>query len=494
MIDYSTYCQIQSLHREQGLRVAQIARQLGLDVKTVTRWLAEKKYRKVQVPPRPSKLDGFKGQILRWLEAYPYSGRQIFQRLREADYQGGYTILTQFLRQVRPRTKPAFLTLHFEPGQCAQVDWASCGSIPVGNTSRRLSCFVMVLSYSRLMYLEFTLSQAQEHFLACHRHALEYFGASPREVMVDNCKVAVLSRPAGQPPLFQPRYLDFAQHYGFAIKACAVRAPQQKGRVENAVAYVKKNFLAGLELSSLAALNLAARHWLETVANLRTHAATGQPPAERFAREKPRLRPLPTHPYDVGQLRPVRASNRFRVTVDTNRYSVPARYAGARLDLKLYPERVCLYHQNQLLADHPRSYQRGQDFEHPDHVRPLLLQRRKNRNQQLLLRFLQLSPQAEAYYEQLQSRRLPAPGHVRKILALSETYGPEKVARALEDAATYGAYSSEYIANLLEQRARQLPEPGALHLTRSEDLLELDLPEPDLSLYQDPDSDPDPQS
>jgi transposase len=486
MIDYSTYCQIHSLHQEQGLRAAQIARQLGLDVKTVSRWLAQKQYRKAQASPRPSKLDGFKGQILRWLQSYPYSGQQILQRLREAGYTGGYTILTDWLRQVRPPTQRAFFTLHFEPGQCAQVDWGSYGSIPVGQARRRLSFFVMVLCYSRMMYVEFTLSQGQEHFLGAHRHALEYFGASPREVMVDNCKVAVLSRPVGQPPVFHPRYLDFAQHYGFAIKACAVRQPQQKGRVENAVAYVQKNFLAGLELASLEALNLAARQWLDTVANVRTHAATGQRPTDRLAEEKSRLRPLPTRPHDVGQLRLARASNRFRITVDANRYSVPARYAGARLELKLYPERVCVYHHNQLIAEHARSYDRGRDCAHPDHQRPLLLQGHHHRDQQLLLAFLQLSPQAEAYYEQLQHRRLSARVHVRRIMALSEIYGPEKVARALEDAAVYGAYSSEYITNLLEQHARQLPEPGALHLTRREDLLELDLPDPDLSPYQNP--------
>ena len=122
MIDYATYCQIQSLQREQGLCAAQIARQLGLDVKTVARWLTEKKYRKAQTPPRPSKLDGFKARIGQWLENYPYSGRQIFERLRQAGYTGGYSILNDFLRQVRPQSKPAFLTLHFEPGQCAQVD------------------------------------------------------------------------------------------------------------------------------------------------------------------------------------------------------------------------------------------------------------------------------------------------------------------------------------------------------------------------------------
>src|SRR5207247_3954231 len=132
---------------------------------------------------------------------------------------------------------------------------------------------------------------------------------------------------------------------------------------------------------------------------------------------------------------------------------------------------------------HVRSYDRNQDYELPDHVQPLLWQRKNARDQKLFLRFLALCPQAADYYRQLEQRRLNPKHHVQKIVALSELYGTETVARALQDAFTYQAFSCEYIANLLQQRQNPAQEPGALHLTRQQDLLELDLPAPDLSLY-----------
>ena len=150
---------------------------------------------------------------------------------------------------MRPVRAPAFLTLHFAPGECAQVDWGHYGSVPVGNTRRRLSFFVMVLCYSRLMYVEFTVSQTMEHFLGCHVNAFEAFaGRVPAKIMVDNLKSAVLQRSIGQAPVFNPRYADFARHHRFEIAPCNVRAGHEKGRVEAGVGYVKKNFLAGLDI------------------------------------------------------------------------------------------------------------------------------------------------------------------------------------------------------------------------------------------------------
>ena len=180
----------------------------------------------------------------------------------------------------------------------------------------------------------------------------------------------------------------------------------------------------------------------------------------------------------------VRASRQCRITLDTNRYSVPAHYAGQALTLKTYPDRLCLYHGDTLIARHTRRYDRFQDVEDPDHPKPLLEQRKKARDHQLFRRFLALSPRAEAYYLQLEARRLNPHHHVRKIVALSDIYTAEAVARAMEDAFVYEAFSSDYIANLLEQRARFTPEASALHLTRREDLLEISLAPPDLSLYQ----------
>jgi hypothetical protein len=169
--------------------------------------------------------------------------------------------------------------------------------------------------------------------------------------------------------------------------------------------------------------------------------------------------------------------------VDANRYSVPAEHAGAPVTLKLYPGHVCIYRQEKLIARHVRSYDRHQDIEDPDHPRALLQQRRKAADQKLLQRLLALTPRAERFYQALAERRLNVTHHVRKIVALSEIYGAEAAARAIDDALEFEAFSCEYIANLLEQRRRVLPEPGALHVTRRQDLLELELPEPDMTVY-----------
>src|SRR5262249_56416946 len=156
----------------------------------------------------------------------------------------------------------------------------------------------------------------------------------------------------------------------------------------------------------------------------------------------------------------------FDIAQDCNRYSGPDHDAGQALTVKTYPDRLCLYHGDTLIASHVPRYDRFQDVEDPDHPKPLLEHRKKARAHQLFLRFLALSPRAEAYYLKLEERRLNPQHHVRKIVALSDIYTPEAVARALDDALTYEAFSSEYIANLVEQRARCTPEASALHLTR----------------------------
>ena len=490
MIPYATWCQIRSLHQEQKLTPGQIASKLQLNKKTVRYWLRHD-YHQALRPNRSSKLDPYKAPIKAWLEQHDYTAQQILQKLRQDGLQVGYTIVREYVNLVRPKPPKAFLSLNFYPGECLQVDWGSWGFIPVGSTRRRLSFFAAVLCYSRLLYVEFTLGQSQEHFLSCHENAFRFFGGVPEAVMVDNCKTAVLNHPLGQPAQINPRYLDFANHFGFQIRACGVRQAHEKGRVEHAVGYIKQNFLRALDLPPWPALNPAALHWLETIANIRIHGQTHQTPQQLFQEEKTKLKPLSALPYDTALVRSLPVNSRFRVIFDTNRYSVPAHLAGSILTVKIYSDVLRFIHQNECVAEHPRSYDRHQDFEQPDHAQALLAQRHKARHQQLLHRFLSLCPQGAEYYEQLQQRRLNARHHVQKIMALVEIYGAEPVARAIRDAHEYQAYSSEYVANILEQRQRHLPEPGALHLTRSADLLELDLPEPDLSLYDTPHADDD---
>ena len=247
---------------------------------------------------------------------------------------------------------------------------------------------------------------------------------------------------------------------------------------------MKKNFLAGADLPDFVAINPAARSWLDTVANVRIHGETRKTPAEMLLSERPHLLPLPLHPYDIGNIAGVRASSQFRVAVDSNRYSVPARFAGHPLTMKAYPDRLCFYHEEKLVARHSRSYERYRDFEDPDHPKELIVQRKKARDQHLFKRFLALSPYSLDYYQELDKRHLNSGHHVRKIVALAEIHGEDAVACAIADAMKLHAVGSDYIANILESRARKLPEPGALHLTRRTDLLDLTVEAPDLSIYE----------
>jgi transposase len=483
VIDYQTFQQIRLLHDQKKLKASQIALELDLDPKTVEKWIAQARYEPRKSSQRASKLDSFKGQIVAMLERHPYTAQQILQRINEQGYAGGYSILKEFVRQVRPVQKPAFLSLEFAAGECAQADWGQFGSIQVGSTRRRLSFFVMVLCYSRLMYLEFTLAETMEQFLTCHRHGLEFFNGSPAKIMIDNLKVGVVRHPLGQPAQFNPRYLDFAAHYGFQPLACNPAKGNEKGRVENGVGYVKKNFLSGLEILSFEPINPAGRQWLDVTANVRIHRETNRKPIELYEQEKPLLRPLPAMPYDCAVIQPVSANRCCRISFQGNRYSVPHLYASQKLTLKVDPERLHIFHHEKLIATHARSYDRRQKITDPDHQKQLLTQRKKARNQTMLLAFLSLTPKAEAFCRGLQDKRLNAAHHIHKIVALSQVYSIDKVARAIEDALHFEAFGCEYIANILLQRERVPLTPSALHLTHHQDLLDLEVPPPDLDIY-----------
>jgi transposase len=284
MIDYEQFCQIKG-YRNEGLKAGQIADKLGLDSRTVAKWMDMPRFQPRLPGLQTSKLDPYKQQILGMLERHPYSAVQVFQQIKEQGFNGGYTIVKDYVRTVRPKRYKPYLKLSFAPGECAQVDWGSYGSIAVGNTRRRLSFFVMVLCYSRMMYAEFTVSQTMEHFLGCHQRALRYFGGVVSTIMVDNLKSAVLKRVTGQQPVFNPKYLDFAGHYGFTIVPCGVGKGNEKGIVENAVGYIKKNFLAGLEPGDFKTINPAAEHWLDSIANVRNHGETKKRPRDMFTEE-----------------------------------------------------------------------------------------------------------------------------------------------------------------------------------------------------------------
>ncbi len=247
--------------------------------------------------------------------------------------------------------------------------------------------------------------------------------------------------------------------------------------------YVKKNFLNGLNISCFDVVNPAAKLWLDTVANVRLHGETRRRPCDLHQEELPHLKPVNPHAYDYARTSTSVASSQFRVTVDTNQYSVPADFAHRRLLIKTYPDRVCIYFDTQLIASHERCTGKHQDVENPEHVKAVLEQRHRAREQRLVMRFLALSGHSGAYLLGLKQKHLNYRHHLRKILALSDIYPVDQMDLALQDGLAFGAFSADYLANILEMRTRKLPEAGPLHMVRHQDLLELEISPPDLTLY-----------
>jgi len=480
---------VRELHAK-GLSVRAIARRLHMHRRAVNRLLNVdgKTPPRGAMPPRPSLFDEHRSWVLGQLERYPeLTAQRLYSMLKsERRFTGGASTVREYVALLRPRTVRADFTLKFAPGESAQADWGQWQSVDVDGTLRRLSFFVMVLAYSRKLYAELTLSETMEHWLSCQRHAFEFFGGVPASVRVDRCKTAICGVDLNGKPIITPQYNAFAHHYGFTVDACEAHSPEQKGRVESGVKFLKSAFFAGRPSTPFPALQAALRDWVENEANLRIHGTTGKRPIDLFqAEEKQHLKPLPHMPADCAVETQVASDSRFRITVDTNRYSVPSAFASRRVILRRYPDRIVVLSpsERKLLADHPRSYGRKQDRLIPEHERDLILATRHARDKRLLVTFLALGPASERYLAALQERRPDWRSHLRRINALAEVYGRDETARIVADALEHNAFGSDYVQNILSFRARLRPEPGPLHVTRRQDLLELSLPEPDLDVY-----------
>lgn len=484
-MDYHTFHEIKRLHEEEKFSAYKIGLEVGIDYKTVKHWINRPKFEKRSGGRKAFVLNKFKKEIQICLDRYDYSAVQLYDRIREAGYTGSISTVRSYIAKVRPVRKKAYLTLCFLPGETAQVDFAYCGYIQLETAKRRLYAFVMTLCYSRMTYLEFIMHQNQEHFLQCHRNAFTYFKGVPEKIMVDNCKVAVKEHPAYGPVKLNERYKDFACYYGFKINPCGVRKPNQKGGVERSISYIRKNFLNGIgEVKSLSDINNAARIWMDKTANVRIHKTTGKMPIEMFKIEKEKLLRVNQLPFDCATIKTVKSNNQFRVLFEGNRYSVPFEYASSILTMRIYPDLITMYHENKLIAQHARSYEKNMDFELHAHVKKLLEEKRNAKDQKLLRAFFKLSSNSEKYYLGIKEKRFNAAEHIRKIMTLSEIYGGDDIRRAIDDALEFKAYSSDYIANLLEQRKRLTPKAAPLHLMRKRDMLDIDFDQPNMNLYE----------
>jgi transposase len=438
---------------------------------------------------RASILDPHKPKIEALLAKYPeLSAVRVCEEIARGPdgYRGSVIIVRRYVRTLRAARGRVYQEVHYEPAQALQVDWGECGHVQIGTTTRRVSVFVAVLCYSRLMFIEFALSQRKAEFYRGLVHALEFFGGSPRAVIFDNLKAAVLNG-SGRTACFHPEFLALCGHYRLQPIACARRDPESKGIVEGSVRYVKQNALAGRgeELVRFEDYAAFAPRWRDQVANVRMHATTRERPVDHFQREQSLLRPLPAIPFDTDELVPTLVSPLARVEFDRNRYSVPPDLARRPVTIRANGYEVRVLHEGKVVAQHVRCYDRRQLIVSPDHRLAALALRKRSRASALEREFDALGPEARQFHLHLKSQPVKTGVHLRRLVGLARLYGPTEVLSALSRALELAAYDAAYVENLLlaERRRRQLPTPTLPAPERRELIDEIELEPVDPAIY-----------
>lgn len=453
------------IHRwENGQSMRGIAQNLGINRKRVTRIIREHRaaresgssHPEMPKPPRRrgSKLDPFQQILQQLLERYPnITVVRMREELQRLGYDGGYTILRTQVNELRarPRKEPV---IRFEtpPGAQAQMDWGVYEIDFTQEGRRRVNLFGYLLSYSRREYLHFTPQQDFDATTSQHIRAFEYLEGVASTCLYDCFKV-VVQRWEDDQPIYNSRFLAFATHYGYQPRACRPRRPQTKGKVERQFDYVEKNLLNGRTFRSLEHLNEVTRWWLANVADIRVHRKTKKRPIDAYHEELPHLLSLPAHHFDTSQVIYRVVDVEGFVHYRKNRYSVPWRWIGILVPVRLtedtlmvYNERVELIAQHRLL-DHQQS---GQNVLDPAHRPP---RTHEQQVEHLRVRFARFGEEGSLFLEQLLSKHRYGKHQAQKILVLSRSYERTDVMAAFQRAIKYHAYSYSSLERILNIQA-----------------------------------------
>jgi transposase len=391
----------------RGKSISAIARETGRDRKTIRRLLRDG-------GPQPraqrrvvSKLDPFRDYLLdRMLGPDKVTNATVLvDEIRELGYEGGLSILWEFLKPLRPLVVEK-ATVRFEtpPGRQGQVDWGSFKK----TGRKRVQGFVLTLGWSRASYLDFSDTQALPAFLGCHERAFHYLGGVPEEILYDRTKTVWLRDDERDNPVFHPGLLDFANHYGYRPKLCRPHRPQTKGKVESGIGYVKKNFWPRVrDYERAGDLTGPARRWTDDVANVRVHGTTGARPVDRLLLEG--LRPVAGGPdYRALVLERRRVAKDCFLSYGGSWYSAPAEYAGREVWVRQTEDRLIISDQDQVLAEHPLAEQRYERKVIHAHFQALKARRDRR-----------LQVESEAAFARLPSRTSPLLGPEVEKRALS---------------------------------------------------------------------------
>lgn len=467
-----------------GMRA--IARRLKMSRKTVRRILDRERRKRAELPttpPRPTLLGAYDGAIRQMLSDTPeLKAPAVMERLRPLGYRGGITILRDRLLQLRPHAeREPFLTLDFAPGAAVQVDWADFGFALPG-CPRRVSAFVMALCYSRMLYLEFVLSQAMGFFLRCMERGLHFFGGTTKADIFDNMKTVVLSHtPAAT--VFNQRFLEYARTRHFAGVACNVGKGNEKGRVERPIGFVRERFWPACRPSDLLDLNVKASTWRDTFANNRVHEVTGKVPALVFENEERKLlKPIGEAPFNSDDVQSAGVTKSFRVRFDRNLYSVPPHLVGQSVVIRANDEAVAIFLGPKQIAAHRRSWNIGQDIEHHAHREAALAKKPRAAGGALPTGLAGLGDVGVRYFKVLAAGSRSVHREIVRLNLLVELFGESATCAAIDEVMQTGHVGSEYVEYVLRHKRGLAPQAAALRL--GDPVLDaISFSEPDLGLY-----------
>lgn len=465
-ISHELEAKILRYYHVERWRVGTIAIQLGVHHSVVNRVLSQAGFRQEKPIPTHSIVEPYLPFIQETLKKFPtLTASRLYEMVCERGYPGGpdhFRYLVSLYRP-KPRTE-AYLRLKTLPGEQAQVDWGYFGNIIIGKAKRPLMAFVMVLSFSRKIFLRFYLNQRMSNFLDGHETAFTAFSGVARVLLYDNLRSAVLERE-GDAIRFHPTLLKFASHYHYEPRPVAVARGNEKGRVERAIRYIRDNFFAARQWANLEDLNSQAQQWCEGVASNRP--CPEEPSLtvrEVFEQERTKLLPLPANPYPTQEREEVKVGKTPYVRFDLNDYSVPHTFARRLLTVNATQKVVSILDGINIIAQHPRNYDKGQQIEDESHIKELVAVKKQARLQRGQDRLMHAIPCCEEFLIEAADRGYVLRSITHELLQLLECYGATEMNIAIKEALARGVPHPNAVRLHLEKRREERQKPPPVYL------------------------------
>lgn len=468
----------------EHLTMNMIASKLGIHHNTVKEALETEKFN-ARIVFRPSMVDPFVDFIVKVLEDFPkIRSTRLHQMLYDRGFRGSVQQLRRRVKMLRPKVKRAYLPQTKFPGEEAQVDWAHFGTLKVGDAVRKLSLFIMVLAFSRLIYARFVFEQTLESFLSCHVRAFRALQGVPRVLRMDNLKAAVIER-YGAAIRYHPSLLEMAGYYCFRPFACNPYAGNEKGRCERQIRHIRDNFWPARHFRTIEDANRQLADWLVRANDRPWPDDDKRRVIDVWEEEKPKLLALPEHDFAVTVRHPVRSGKMPFVRFDLNDYSIP--YPLVREPLTLVPSEneVRIFNGKDEIAHHRRSYDRGKRIKNEAHFKGLYETKPGAQTSEVKSFLVKVVPDFELLFQKMVEEGVPIGKAAKQLMGMLEEYGVQSVHDAVREALDKGHARPNFIAAFCKTRLlrKKAPPSVPIVLPDREDLKRIIVTHHDLAGY-----------